>query len=362
MSLLLMTPGPTRVPGRVLAAGAAPMIHHRTAEFSELLGSTIVRLKKLFGTKGDVLPVHSTGRGALEATIVNLLSPGDELVACCNGVFGEMWAEISEKFGVTVHRICREWDAPCDALEVEEALDRNPRVRGLLVAHSETATGALTDIASLSRAARRAGALVMVDAVSSFGGTPFCFEEWDVDVAVAASQKCLMSSPGLSFVALSDRAWDLQKRARLPRSYFDFPAIRRTLSQAKPETPGTTPVHVVAQVHAALEMIEEEGVDRVYARHIEMSRLAREGLGNLGMPLQCRNLKRYSPTVTAIRVPERLGPNAIRERLRARDILVARALGEYDSTCLRIGHMGDIKPEDVQRTIDALAEIVADAK
>jgi aspartate aminotransferase-like enzyme len=358
MDLLLMTPGPTRVPERVLAAGAIKMIHHRTDEFSRMLASVIERLRPLFGTRGDILPVHSTGRGALEAAVTNLCSPGDEVVVCCNGRFGEMWAEIAEAFGVVAHRVSPDWGVAVDPSEVEAALLAHPEARAVLLAHSDTSTGALNDVAAVATIARRADALVMVDGVSSIGGAPFRFVEWDIDVAVTASQKCLMSSPGLAFVALSERAWTARSTARLPRSYFDFLAIRKGLARSRPETPGTTPVHLIAQVNAALEQIEAEGLGTVYARHAELAQITRSGADALGFSPQCPGLKDLSPTLTGLRAPGGVSPVFIREQLKARGILVARGLGRYEPTSFRIGHMGDIRPTDVERTMSALGEIV----
>jgi aspartate aminotransferase-like enzyme len=357
MTLLLMTPGPTRVPDRILAAGAMAMIHHRSEAFRELLASTLGRLRPLFGTKGDVLPVHSTGRGALEGSIVNFFSPGDEVLAYCNGLFGEMWAGIAEAFGVTVHRVGCGWEVSADPRQVEEGLAAHPRARALLITHSDTSTGALNDVNAVARVCRSAGVLVMVDAVSSLGGVPFHFDDWGIDITVTASQKCLMSSPGMAFVAVSERAWEAQKAARLPRMYFDFAAIRKALTRH--ETPGTTPVHLVAQVNAALELIEAEGLENVFARHEEMGRMTRQGTADLGMPPQCPGLEAYSPTVSAIRAPAGIAPLELRQQLKSRGILTAQGLGPYTPTCFRIGHMGDIRPADVNRTLHALAEILA---
>ena len=359
MDMLLMTPGPTRVPERVLAAGAMPMIHHRTDAFCRMLGSVIERLRPLFGTSGDILPVHSTGRGAMEAAITNLCSPGDEVVVCCNGLFGEMWADIAEAFGVVTHRVSLDWGVAVDVVELEVALLAHPNARAVLLAHSDTSTGALNDVEEVARIARHAGVLVMVDGVSSIGGAPFRFDEWGVDLAVAASQKCLMSSPGLAFVALNERAWDARSTARLPRSYFDFDAIRKSLARARPETPSTTPVHLVAQVNAALDEIEAEGFDQVCARHVEMARIARSGAASLGLSPQCPGLKHLSPTLTGLRAPDGVSPALIREQLKARGILVARGLRRYETTSFRIGHMGDIRPADVRRTLAALADVLA---
>ncbi|MCX6542999.1 MAG: alanine--glyoxylate aminotransferase family protein [Acidobacteria bacterium] len=361
MELLLMTPGPTRVPERVLAAGAIPMIHHRTDEFGRMLGSVIEKLRPLFGTGGDILPVHSTGRGALEAAITNLCSPGDEIVVCCDGVFGEMWADIADAFGVVAHRISPDWGVAVDPADVETAFRAHPFARAVLLAHSDTSTGALNDVAAIARVAGRAGALVMVDGVSSIGGTPFRFDEWGVDLAITASQKCLMSSPGIAFVAISQRAWDAYSTARLPRSYFDFQAIRKTLARTRPETPSTTPVHLIAQVNAALELIEAEGLDQIFARHAEMARIARSRAASLGLSPQCPGLTNLSPTLTGLRVPDGVSPARIREQLKARGILVGPGLRRYEPTCFRIGHMGDIRPADVHRTMDALAEVLGAA-
>ncbi|HEY9225000.1 MAG TPA: aminotransferase class V-fold PLP-dependent enzyme, partial [Gemmatimonadaceae bacterium] len=269
--LLLMTPGPTRVPERVLAAGARAMIHHRTPEFSRELATAIELLGPVFGTGSKPLPVHTTGRGALEATICNLFSAGDEIAMCCNGKFGEMWAGFAESYGLVVHRWSTSWERDADVAELDELLSRHRGIKAVSVAYGDTSTGVANDVASIANVARAHGALTLVDAVSSLGGMPFAFDEWGVDVTVTASQKCLMSSPGLAWVAMSDRAWAATTSAKLPRNYWNFADIRDSISRAKPETPGTTPVHLMLQVAEALRMMHEEGLDAVYARHAAMA-------------------------------------------------------------------------------------------
>jgi aspartate aminotransferase-like enzyme len=357
MELLLMTPGPTRVPERVLRAGARTMIHHRDSEFSKLLVATLEGLRPLFGTTGDVLPIHATGRGAMEASIGNLLSPGDEVIACTNGRFGEMWARVAESFGLVVHRLSTAW-GPADEHAFADALETHPKSRATLLVHSETSTGVLNDVRVLARAARRRELLVMVDCVSSLGGATVSLDEWDVDVAVTASQKCLMSSPGMSFVALSERAWRANKTAGLPRSYFDFAAIRRALARARPETPGTAPVHLFCQVNEALKIIHEEGLENVFARHENMGRMVRDWGKSYGFSLQHPSAQSFTPTLTALRVPEGFNAETIREGLKRRGILTARGLGEYEGKCIRIGHMGDIKPTDVRQMLTVLSEVI----
>ena len=358
--LLLMTPGPTRVPQRVLEAGAQPMIHHRTPAFSRILASVVEGLRPLYGTAAaDVLPIHTTGRGAMEAAVTNLFSPGDELVACCNGKFGEMWAGLAESYGLVVHRVCTDWERSVSAAEVEQALEDHPLARGVTVAHNDTSTGVLNDVQAVLRVTSARGALGMVDCISALGGAPFRFDEWGADVVVTASQKCLMSSPGLAFVAMSHRAWAAYEDARLPRSYWDFGAVRSGLAKSRPETPGTAPVHIFMQLAASLALIHDEGVDEVWARHATMSRIARDRAASLGLAMLCPRLDTYSPTITALRAPEGISPGAIRDAMRERGILLAGGLGAYSATAFRVGHMGDIRPADVERTFDALGEVLA---
>ncbi len=357
---LLMTPGPTRVPERVLRAGARPMIHHRTKEFSRELASMLDLLQPVFGTTQPVLPVHTTGRGAMEAAICNLFSPGDEIAVCCNGKFGELWVKFAESYGLRVHRIARDWERDVDPSEVDEVLIQHPRVKGIALAYGDTSTGVANDVAAVARVTRARGdALVLVDGVSSIGGMPFAFDEWEVDVAIVASQKCLMSAPGLAFAVLSERAWTASASARLPRNYWDFADIRRNVTKARPETPGTPPVHIVLQVGEALRMLHEETLPAVHRRHAEMSEMAIRGATALGLRQQCPALVRRSATLTAIELPSDLSPQRVRDALIARGIRTAAGLERYLPSCMRIGHMGDIRPFDVTRTLDALAQVIA---
>jgi len=355
---LLMTPGPTRVPERVRRAGARAMLHHRTSQFSNELSDLLELIRPIFGTQQSVLPVHTTGRGALEASLCNLLSPGDAIIACCNGAFGEMWAKIAESYGIIVRRIARDWQRNVVADEIAEHLDADASIKAVLVAYCDTSTAVRNDVASIARVVSKRPTMLFVDGVSALGGMPFAFDEWGVDVAVTASQKCLMSSPGLSFAVLSDRAWKAMESARLPRGYWDFRPIRETLGKRRPETPGTTPVHLVLQVAEALRMIHEEGLDAVLRRHEQVASTVRRGIRRLGLELQCPNLDALSPTVTAIALPDAVSSKTLRQGLEARGILTAAAMGEFEPRGFRIGHMGDIRLNDVERTLAALSEVL----
>jgi aspartate aminotransferase-like enzyme len=338
------------------------MLHHRTPEFSSELAVMLELLPPLFGTRGPVLPIHATGRGALEATIANLFSPGDEVAVCCNGRFGGLWARIADSLGLVVRRMSTDWEHDVNPQEVERTLSEHANVRAVALPHSDTSTGVANDVRAVAAVARARDVLVLVDGVSSIGGMPFAFDEWDVDVAVTASQKCLMSSPGLSFAVVSERARTASRSARLPHGYWDFDAIRREVTKPRPETPGTPPVHLVLQVVEALRMIHEEGLDAVCARHHAMAQLARAGAASLGLTLQCPRLQRRSTTLTGISLPQDLPPDRVRQGLKARGILTAAGLEHYRGTTFRIGHMGDIRPDDVTTTLDALGAVLQDVR
>jgi aspartate aminotransferase-like enzyme len=356
--LLLMTPGPTRVPERVLRAGARPMIHHRTPEFSRELSAMMEMLGPVFGTRTRVLPVHTTGRGAMEAAVCNMFSPGDEIIACCNGKFGEMWARFAASYGLVVHRVATDWSCDIDVADIEAVLDLHPDVRAIAVAYCDTSTGVQNDVATIARLGRARNVLVLVDGVSALGGMPFAFDEWEVDFAVAASQKCLMSSPGMAFVALSDRAWAASTRATLPRNYWNFADIRDETSRPRPETPGTPPVHTILQVTEALRMIHDEGLDAVHGRHAAMADIVRHRVVAMGLELQCPALRERATTVTAIALPVGTEPPTVRDAIKARGILTAAGMGPFRACGFRIGHMGDIRPSDVERTLDTLADVL----
>jgi aspartate aminotransferase-like enzyme len=354
---LLMTPGPTRVPDRVLRAGARPMLHHRSAAFSRELASLLELIGPIFGTRAPVLPVHTTGRGGMEAAICNLFRAGDEIAVCANGRFGALWATIALSHGVVAHQVSQDWSRDIDVAELDLLLARRD-IRAVALAYCDTSTGVENDVRAVSRLAASHDALTLVDGVSAIGGMPFAFDEWGVDVAVTASQKCLMSSPGVAFVALSDRGWAATARATLPRGYWDFPEIRKSITAARPSTHGTPPVHPMLQVAEALRMIHEEGLDRVFRRHVDLAERTRAGLAKLGLGLQCPGFSRYSPTLTAVAMPDGADANALRAGLLARGIEVAGGLGPFDATACRIGHMGDIRIADVDRTLAALAEVL----
>jgi aspartate aminotransferase-like enzyme len=336
------------------------MLHHRSPEFSAALASVLEMIRPLFGTQGNVLPVHTTGRGAMEAAIANLFSHGDEIVCCCNGKFGEMWAGLASTYGLVVHRVATSWNEGIDLAELSRSLDEHPDAVAVTAVFSDTSTGVRNDIAAIAREAGRRGALVLVDGISGIGGMPFEFDAWGVDVAVTGSQKCLMSGTGLAFAAVSPRAMEAARAGTLPRSYWDFRAILDSVSASRPQTPGSTPVHLMLQVEAALSMIHEEGLENVFARHEAMAAAVRGRIARLGLVQQCPGLPSHSATLTAIASPARVPPGVIRDGLKRRGILVGGGLGQFQEIAFRIGHLGDIRSADVERTLDALEVVLGE--
>lgn len=355
----LLSPGPVNVPDSVLKAMHHPSIHHRTSEFSSILKRLLENMEKIFRTEKRVLPVHATGRGALEATITNLFSPGDEIASICNGRFGEMYAGIAETFGLKVHRICTDWERDLEPETLRASLERNPRIKAITVVHNETSTAVENDIKSVARMAHEHGAIVMVDTVSSLGGMEFCFDEWGIDVAVAASQKALMAPTGLSFVVLSDKAWGMYEKSTLPKSYFDLSSIHTKVSAPNPETPGSTPVAMVAALAESSRLILEEGLENVWARHHRISAAIKKAMEAMGLDLFPNDVAKRSDTVTAFRVPAGITSGAVKTLMSEKfGIVVTGGLGPYREQVIRLGHMGNFHERDGLLLISSIEAVL----
>ena len=303
--MLLMTPGPTRVPERVLAAGARPMLHHRSPEFSAELADMLAMLRPLFGTREPVLPVHATGRGAMEATLCNLFSAGDAIAVCANGRFGEMWAHAGR---IARTASCTAWRRTGTRTSIRRrwiaVLQAHPSIRAVAMAYSDTSTGVANDVAGVARVARARGVLTLVDGVSSIGGMPFAFDEWGVDAAVTASQKCLMSSPGLSFVVLSARARSAAATARLPHRYWDLAEIRARGHEGETgNARHAAGAHRPAGGRSAAHDSRRGPGRRVRSATPRWRTWWRAGVSALGLAPQCPALRRRATTVTAIALP-----------------------------------------------------------
>lgn len=299
-------------------------------------------LKDVFRTRNDIIPLVCSGTGGLEAAVVNFLSPGDRVLSVNNGYFCERFAEIAERFGARVDRVPAEWGrpVPLDAIAGRLRADAGRDYRAVFVTQSETSTGVHNDVKAIRSLLGDHPALLMVDAVSSLGAIPLETDAWGVDVAVTGSQKALMSPPGMAFLSVSDRAWAAAERASTPRFYLDLRRGRVEIHRQPPGTAFTTAVTVAYAVHEALELIREEGLDRVFERHRQMARMVRAGVRGMDLRTLADDVWAVD-TVTPVLTPD--GVDAVTVGTQARErygVLFGRGVGSLERTVIRIGHLG----------------------
>ncbi|MBI4012106.1 MAG: alanine--glyoxylate aminotransferase family protein [Candidatus Rokubacteria bacterium] len=352
----LLAPGPTPIPPEVLQALSRPILHHRTPEFEALFARVRAALAELCGTRSEVLVLAASGTGAMEAAVVNLLSPGDEALVVRCGKFGERWAEIGKAFGVTVHALEAPYGETVPAERVAAALQAHPRARALFATQSETSTGVLQDIEAYAALTRRTETLLVVDTVSSFGAVPCPMDAWGVDVVVTGSQKGLMCPPGLAFIALDDRAWRAAETARCPKFYWDLRAEMRW--QAKRQAQYTPAVSLLMGLDVALALMKAEGLAQVYRRHDRLARAMRAGAEALGLTLFARATP--SPAVTAVVAPPGVdGEAVVRAYGEEHNITIAGGQGEMKGKIFRLAHLGYVGEYDVVVGLAALERVLA---
>ena len=263
----LLSPGPTPIPNEVALAMSETMIHHRTPQFNKIFEEARNGLKKLFGTKNDVLMLASSGTGAMEASVANLFSPGDKVLVVNGGKFGERWLNISNAYGLNPIELKVEWGQAVKVADIEQQLKAHPDVQGVMIQASETSTTVFHPVKEIAKLTKN-GPLFLVDGVTAVGVVPLMMDEWGIDVLVTGSQKALMLPPGLGFIALSDRAWEKTKKAKLPRFYFDLNLERK--NQQKGSGAFTPAVSLIFGARASIKMLEREGLENVYARHARL--------------------------------------------------------------------------------------------
>ena len=353
----LMAPGPTPVPSDVLLAMAQPIIHHRTPEYEALFVEVRAGLKRLARTAQEVIPLACSGTGAMEAALVNTLSPGDTVAVVTAGKFGERWLELCRAYGIAVVELKAPYGETVPPERVAAALTSNPRIAAVLAQHSETSTSVLHDVRGYAAVTRGTDAILVVDAVSSLGIAELDMDAWGVDLVVSGSQKGLMLPPGLGFCALSDKAWAKNATARLPRYYFDLAAERKTV--VKNEAHFTPAVSIVVGLRTVLQMLEREGLANVFKRHDRLARATRAGVEALGLGLFCKATP--SPAVTAVAAPPGVDSELIvKAYSQAHNITIAGGQGEMKGTVFRLGHMGYAAEFDVIASLAALEQVLAD--
>jgi alanine-glyoxylate transaminase/serine-glyoxylate transaminase/serine-pyruvate transaminase len=342
---LLHIPGPTPVPDRILRAMDTPIIDHRGPEFAKLAKKCLEGIKTIFKTTQPVIIYTATGTGAWEAALANTLSPGDKVLMVETGQFGTLWKKMADRLGLQTEFITTDWRTGADPKVVEARLreDKKHEIKALCVLHNETSTGCLSPIAEIRKAIDAAGhpALFLVDTISSLASTDYRHDEWGVDVTVGGAQKGLMLPPGMSFNALSEKALAANKTSKLPKSFFAWDEM---LAMNKvgffPYTPATQMLHGLAE---GIEMLHEEGLDNVFARHHRLAEATRRAVKHWGLETICRDPKYYSPTLTAVLLPEGHDADAFRAlALENFNISFGSSFGRFAGKYFRIGHLGDV--------------------
>ena len=355
----LLTPGPTPVPPEVLAALAEPVIHHRARDYREIYERSLARLAEVYRTRNDVLMFTTSGTGAFESAVANLTSPGDRQLVLSAGNFGERWAGLATAFGADLVHVRLDWGESPEPDQLRTALAQAGGVRVVYLTHSETSTGVVCDVQALAAVAKEAGALVVVDAVSSLGAVPLETDVWELDVVVSGSQKALMTPPGVAFVSVSEAAFGAAAQSSSPRYVLDWERTRK--AQAKLDAPFTPPVSLVRALDVALGLLLEEGLEAAFDRHARLGRACREGAKAMGLELVSPDDER-SAVVTAIRAPEGVDATEIVSALRDRfGITIANGQGALKGKIFRIGHIGWFDVFDITTALAAVELALVDA-
>jgi alanine-glyoxylate transaminase / serine-glyoxylate transaminase / serine-pyruvate transaminase len=341
----LHIPGPSPLPDRVLRAMDTPIIDHRGPEFAKLAKRVLEGVKTIFKTTNPVIIYTATGTGAWEGALVNTLSPGDRVLMVETGQFASLWKKMAEKLGLKPEFITTDWRTGADPKAVEARLreDKSKEIKAVCVLHNETSTGCLSPIQDIRKAIDAAGhpALLLVDTISSLASTDYRHDEWGVDVTVGGAQKGLMLPPGMSFNAVSDKALAASKDSKLTKSFWAWDEMI-TMNKIGffPYTPATQMLHGLA---ASIDMLHEEGLDNVFARHDKMAEATRRAVRGWGLEIMCKDPKYYSPTLTAVMLPQGHDADAFRNlALDHFNISYGASFGQYAGKYFRIGHLGDI--------------------
>jgi aspartate aminotransferase-like enzyme len=352
MKRYLFTPGPTPVPPEVLAAMGAPVVHHRSPDFRPVYERCLARLREVCRAESDVLLFTSSGTGAFESAVVNLVSPGERHLVVSAGSFGERWISMTSAYGADVDRLEYAWGETPDADDVRARLAER-EAKAVWVVQSETSTGVVADVQAIAAAAKDAGALVVVDAVSSLGAVPCETDAWGLDVVVSGSQKALMTPPGLGLAAVSEAA--MAARGSTPRFYFDWERTRK--AQRSLDAPFTPPVSLVAALDVALGLLLDEGLEGAFERHVRLGRAARAGVKAMGLELFSPDEDR-SAVVTAVRSAESAEIiSGVRDRF---GMTLAGGQGDLKGKIFRIGHIGWFDVFDITTALAAIEIVAAD--
>jgi serine---pyruvate transaminase len=353
----LMTPGPTPAPPEVLAAIAQPVLHHRGPDYKKLYSECLGRLREVFRTGEEVLLFGGSGTGAMESAVANLCSPGERVLVVSAGYFGERWASLAKAFGADVDHLRYAW-GEVPTVDDTAARLHEREATTVFLTHSETSTGVVIDLQPFAAAVSEAGALSVVDAISSLGAVPLETDAWGIDVVASGAQKALMTPPGLAMTSASRAAWEKSATSASPRYYWDWERTRK--GQSTLDAPVTPPVSLVAGLNVALGMLLEEGLEAAFERHLRLGRACREGLKAMGLELSSPD-EDSSAVVTAARAPEGIDSDELVLLLRDRHgVTLAPGQGELKGKIFRIGHIGYYDVFDITTALAAVELALAE--
>ena len=354
----LRIPGPIPVPEDILEDMSRPMINHRGPEYKDLLLSTTDRLKRVFETNADVWIITGSGTAAMEAAVVNTLSPGDKMVNATVGVFGNRFTDIASAFGADVLTLDFPFGEAIDLDVLRKCLNNNPDVKAVTVTHNETSTGVTNDLQAVADVVKgEFDKLILVDGISSVASIPMSADAWGLDVVATASQKGWMLPPGFAFLSFNDRAWAAHAESTMPKFYLDVAQYKKYYEIGQP--PYTPAVSIMFALDNALDQLLVEGMGSVFERHAAVGQFTRDGIKSLGLKLFPRDERYASNTVTAVSIPDGVDATALVGKLRTEhDVIVSGGQASLAGQIFRIGHMGRTTEGDIQDTLDAIEDVL----
>lgn len=351
----IMTPGPVPISDEVLVEHGRPLMHHRSPEFSRIFVDVIEKLKKFMQTDNDIFILTSSGTGAMEAAVVNSFSTGDRVLIVSIGNFGERFIKICKMYGLDVIALEYEWGDSADPSDIKKVLDENPDIKGVLIQHSETSTGALNDIEAIGKIVKDFPAILIVDAISGIGASDLKVDSWNLDIVCGGSQKAISAPTGIAFISVSSKAWKLIENSSIPKFYFDLIAAKKYLEKDPPQTPWTPGISIIVAMNRALDMFFEEGMDNVFRRHRINALAVQKACEKLGLEMLVKDPEKRGVSVTSIRVPEQVDGKKLTRTMRVKyGVTIAGGQGKLTGKIFRIGHLGYVGIFDVLVAICAL--------
>lgn len=357
---ILLLPGPTPVPPRVLNAMAAPSINHRGVIFQEIINEITEGVKYIYQTANDLFVLTSSGTGAMEASVLNFISPGEKVLVASIGAFGDRFIKICQTYGIEVESLEYQWGTAIDPEDIAAKLqeDQEQRIKAVLFQHNETSTGVFNDVKAIAKARGSHPALLIVDAVSGLAAAELKTDEWDLDVVISGSQKAFMIPPGLATISVSKRAWEVLEQNRHQPFYFSLKMCRKYLEEG--QTPFTPAVPQFMALREALAIMKDWGLESIIKRHFLHRDMVRAGVKALGLKLLADD-DVASPAVTAVCTPEGIKPKEITGKLRVEhNVVVAGGQAKLQDSTFRIGHLGYVQPADLIAALAALEIVLKD--